>query len=110
MFARLIGLWWLMLSGNAAAATASCPESPKGKPRPIVVGIYVNQIAAIDVKNNTFLADFYMWFRWSGDVDPSGSMEMVNLVESWSLYKDAIYKDDDGKEKPDLLPDGCKFQ
>jgi hypothetical protein len=106
---RLVCLLSLLLT-RTAAADPSCPPTEKGKPRPIVVGLYVNQIAAIDVKNNTFLADFYLWFRWSGDVDPSGSMELVNLVEPWSLYKDAIYKDDAGKEKPDLLPDGCKFQ
>jgi hypothetical protein len=89
---------------------ATCPTAVKGKPEGVVVGIYVNQIAAIDVKNNTFLADFYMWFRWSGERDPNESMELVNAVEPWSFYKEAVYKDEKGQLKPDVLPDGCKFQ
>jgi hypothetical protein len=102
----------LMLSSLAhAAAAPSCPPAPTGKgPQPVVVGIYINQIAAIDVKANTFLADFYLWFRWSGSIDPTQSFEMVNAVESWDFTKEAVYKDDDGNLKPDVLPDGCKFQ
>jgi hypothetical protein len=98
----------MLLSAHAHAA--SCPKFEKGKPEGVVVGIYINQIAAIDVKANTFLADFYLWLRWSGEKDPPQSMEMINAVEPWSFYKEAVYKDDAGKEKPDLLPDGCKFQ
>ena len=94
----------------ALAHGASCPRFEKGKPEGVVVGIYVNQIAAIDVKNNTFLADFYMWFRWSGERDPNESMELVNAVEPWSFYKEAVYKDEKGQLKADVLPDGCKFQ
>jgi hypothetical protein len=100
----------ILLAGVARAAKPSCPAFEKGKPEGVVIGIYVNQIAAIDVKNNTFLADFYMWLRWSGEKDPTQSLELVNAVEPWSFYREAIYKEDDGTVKADLLPDGCKFQ
>jgi hypothetical protein len=103
-------LLMLLMSALALGAEPSCPRFEKGKPEGVVVGVYINQIAAIDVKANTFLADFYFWLRWSGEKDPTQSMEMVNAVEPWSFYKEAVYKDDDGKEKPDVLPDGCKFQ
>jgi len=107
-----VALLAALLWGHAVYA-ATCPAPPSkeaGKPEGVVVGIYVNQIAAIDVKNNTFLADFYMWFRWSGERDPNESMELVNAVEPWSFYKEAVYKDEKGALKPDVLPDGCKFQ
>jgi hypothetical protein len=99
-----------------AAPEASCPPAvvagPDGKkpPQPVIVGLYLNQVAAIDIKSNTFLADFYLWFRWRGDIDPTQSFELVNAVETWDFQKEAIYKDDDGEPKPDDLPDGCKFQ
>jgi len=110
---RILSLLVLLvvLPLTAGAAAPSCPPPPPGKgPQPVVVGLYVNQVAAIDVKNNMFLADFYLWFRWSGSIDPTQSFELVNAVESWDFTKEAVYKEDDGKLKPDILPDGCKFQ
>jgi hypothetical protein len=76
----------------------------------VVVGIYLNQVASIDVKANTFLADFYLWFRWSGPIDPTQTFELPNAIEPWSFSKEAVYKDASGVAQPDVLPDGCKLQ
>src|SRR5262249_9362344 len=43
-------------------------------------------------------------------IDPTQSFELVNAIEPWSFYKEAVYKDASGALTPDLLPDGCKFQ
>ena len=75
-----------------------------------MVGLYVNHLTSFDIKANTFLADFYLWFRWSGELDPTLSFELPNAIEPWSFAKDVVYKDASGAPKPELLPDGCKLQ
>jgi hypothetical protein len=102
----------LVLAAPAwAEAAASCPApAAAGAAQGVVVGMYVNQVASIDVKGNTFLADFYLWFRWQGDIDPTLTFELVNAIEPWSFAREAVYKDAAGTPHPDVLPDGCKFQ
>ena len=113
------GWWWqaLLLSialivAPSRAFGASCPPAPApGRgPEIVVVGVYLNQVANIDIKANTFLADFYLWFRWSGELDPTLTFEMPNAIEPWSFSKEVVYKDASGAPKPDVLPDGCKLQ
>jgi len=95
---------------------ASCPPAVLAgtdgvtPPQAVMVGLYLNQVADIDIKSNTFLADFYLWFRWRGAIDPTQSFELVSAVEKWDFEKQVIYKDDHDNPKPDDLPDGCKFQ
>src|SRR5262245_42865537 len=92
-------------------AEASCPPAvADGTPQPVIVGIYLTQIAAIDVKANTFLADFYLWFRWRGKIDPTRTYELVNAIEQWDFMREAVYKDDEGEPKAEELADGCRFQ
>ena len=102
----------LLLVTSRASAAPGCPAPPETPhaPQVAVVGLYLNQIASVDVKANTFLADFYLWFRWSGDIDPTQTFELPNAIEPWSFSKDVVYKDASGAAKPDVLPDGCKFQ
>ena len=51
--------------GPGPGTNPSCPAlAQPGQPQAVMVGIYVNQITSIDIKNNNFLADFYLWFRW----------------------------------------------
>jgi hypothetical protein len=48
-------------------------------PVQVYVGIYVNEIEAFRLKDNQFVADFYIWFRWQGDhVKPNDSFEVAN--------------------------------
>ncbi len=43
------------------------------------VGVYVNQIPAVRLKENEFTVDFWIWFRWqSADLDPISSFELPN--------------------------------
>jgi len=59
-------------------------------PRTVDVGIYVNNIPAVNLKEKKFQADFYVWFRWSGDdIEPIESFSIVNgHIDS----KDALVK------------------
>jgi len=62
-------------SEQKAPAVAAPPE--KG-PVPVEVGTYINQILAMDLKGNQFTADFYIWFRWKGDLKPFDTFDLAN--------------------------------
>jgi hypothetical protein len=93
------------------ATPRSQPSSPLPVPRPVYVGIYLNQVPSLDLESNRYIADFYLWFRWQGDdIDPSSTYEFMNAVESWDLLRAPIYVDDDGNAVPDDLGDGWRYQ
>jgi hypothetical protein len=73
-------------------------------PQEVLVGIYLQNVNDIDMKASLFTLDFYVWFRWKGDIDPSTSFEFTNVVEKWGMTRDAIYP------QPVDLPDGGKYQ
>ena len=54
------------------------------KTRVVYTGIDLNEISNLDVKNSTFTADFYIWFRYEGDFDES-KIEFVNAVNPVEL-------------------------
>lgn len=71
---------------HLGAATGSTTTGGRaGVPGEVVVGMYLNQITAINLKDNSFNADFYIWFRWRGpeDYKPLETFEVMNgRVES----------------------------
>ena len=56
----------------------------------VYTGIDINEISNIDPRNETFSADFYLWFRHKGPLD-YGKIEFLNAAEGISL-NDAIMK------------------
>ncbi len=81
------------------------PEVPKGeRPQKVFVGIYLKEVPTIDLKSNTYMADFYLWFRWKGDIDPTESFELTNAVQAWDMLKAPIY------DAPETLDDGSRYQ
>lgn len=83
------------LAKNSQPATA----------KQVLVGFYLNDVQAIDLKLHNYMVDFYIWFRWKGeDISPAASMEFVNHSESWSSMLTDTY------EKPEKLEDGSFYQ
>uniref|UniRef100_A0A7C4TGG5 Uncharacterized protein n=1 Tax=candidate division WOR-3 bacterium TaxID=2052148 RepID=A0A7C4TGG5_UNCW3 len=42
----------------------------------VYVGVYLNQITSISLKDNQFTADFYIWFRWKDkNINPLESFD-----------------------------------
>ena len=37
----------------------------------------------MDVASNTYDIDTYIWFRWKGKIDPTKTIEFINMVEDW---------------------------
>lgn len=70
---RLSALPAIILGLSSAAA------SPAKTPDTVTVGTYVNQIFGIDLRNNSFNVDFYIWFRWKNDeLKPLETFQLVN--------------------------------
>ena len=94
---------------TAQSAKIQAIEQAKAAPSPevseVLVGVYLNDVQAIDLKLHNYMVDFYIWYRWRNpDIDPSKTMEFVNHSESWgSMLTPA-------SEEPQKLPDGSLYQ
>lgn len=94
----------------SAAATPAPAAATRGGVQKILVGIYLQNIPEIDIKTNSFAAEFYLWFVWDGDIDPTLTFELTNLVNPTDLVKTPIFVDANGNSAPDTLPDGRRIQ
>jgi len=43
----------------------------------VFTGMYVERIKSINLKDNIFSVDFYIWFKWTGNKDP-GNFQVIN--------------------------------
>lgn len=113
------GRWWLSLLPAAGLALGillragtpmAAPAETAKVPEKVTVGIYLKELPEIDVKSNTYVADFYLWFRWKGELDPTKTWEFVNVISPGDTSKVPAYTDDKGDPKPDTLDDGSQYQ
>ena len=89
----------------------SLPEGDLPTPRPVSVGMYVFHVPELDLSTNSYLVDFYLWFRWQGDdIDPSTTFEFMNLVGGWDLMEITVYTDDEGAPAIEDLGGGWRYQ
>lgn len=72
--------WLLALGlGLAMLISATVALATTQPPRVVDVGIYLNNVPQVNLKEKLFQADFYLWFRWQGDdLNPMESFEIVN--------------------------------
>jgi hypothetical protein len=89
---------------------APTPTDPNAKPQQVTVGLYLQNVPEIDIKTNSFSAEFYLWFLWGGDLDPTLTYEFTNVVNVSELTKIPIFVDASGASAPELLPDGRHLQ
>ncbi len=59
-----------------AAPPASAPAA-SGSPQRVTVGIYLLDVRDFDPHHCSYNVDFYVWFRWTGPIDPS-RFELLN--------------------------------
>lgn len=94
-------------SANAqtqASGRVSALDAPAPAAQVVDVGMYVNTAYQLEVASSTYYLDAYLWFKWSGDIDPTATMEITNLVEEWGAMITPL------NEEPVLLPDGSKYK
>jgi hypothetical protein len=56
---------------------ASEETEAAGIPTTVDIGIYLLDVYDLDLKNSSYVADFYIWLRWKGDLDPR-KFELMN--------------------------------
>jgi hypothetical protein len=74
------------------------------------VGLYWNSIPTLDLRTDSYAADFYLWFLWRGTIDPTREFEFTNVVEPNNLVKIPAYTKPSGEPEPQILPSGEHYQ
>lgn len=83
----------------------AAPTPINAQPQEVKVGFYLMNLYDLNIDEHSFYADFYMWFKWRGDIDPT-NIEFVNTIEKWSMANVGF----DGDSTPVLLKDGTKYK
>lgn len=91
-------------AGNAETAEEAGAGDVSEGMQEVEVGFYPLNIYDLDMSANTFYADFYVWFIWEGDRDPTENVEFTNNVEQWGTMITPSY------DEPQELPDGRYLQ
>lgn len=94
------------LKQNAAASSPAAPAqaAPAGGPEKVKVGMFVDGITSVSMADNQFTADFYLWFKWKGSIDPSATYDLSNAINEWGMTVKPFY------DEPTTLPSGEKYQ
>jgi hypothetical protein len=46
-------------------------EQPPASAQVVKIGFYPVSVHQLDVANNTYYIDTYVWLRWKGEIDPT---------------------------------------
>ena len=86
-FALLPAVFFLFAGGSLATPVQKGTLKPQGTPpasaQVVTIGFYPISVHELDVANNTYYIDAYVWLRWKGKIDPTKTIEFVNMVEDW---------------------------
>lgn len=93
-------LFCLLLTSILSASA----QPAKATPQKVYTGLYLMNLYSINMEEHSFYADFYVWFRWKGNIDPSG-VEFVNLIEKWSKNAEVS-----GDGLDSVLQDGSNYR
>lgn len=72
--------------------------------------MYLVNITDIDIRTNSFFADFYLWFLWTGDHDPTITYEFTNGITKEITAAANFFGPDNKTPVADTLPDGRSYQ
>ncbi len=85
---------------NPAFAQLEPLEKVPESAQKVQVGLYMMNVHDLDMAANSFYADFYLWARWKGELNPFDGMEFVNEVEDWGTTRqdlvDSVVIDKEG--------------
>ncbi len=52
----------------------------------VIVGVYVNDVQSLNLREHSYSMDIYVWFRWRDpSFDPTETFEVVNPNELWDM-------------------------
>ncbi len=71
---------WINVSMiGEAAETSQIMTTSEAKPVDVNVGIYINHVGEFSPKENKWMADFDIWFSWTGDkIHPGENFQIVD--------------------------------
>lgn len=75
------------------------------QPHVVRTGVFLNNLYDLNMDANSFYADFYIWFKWKGDFDPT-NVEFVNSIEKWSVTNTQF----DNDSVPVQMKDGMNYR
>ena len=104
IISTLLQLTTPLQAQSKAVGTMALMDEPPQSAQVVNVGMYVNSVYQLEVESSTYYLDAYLWFKWSGEIDPTETMEITNLVEEWSMMITPL------NEEPILLPDGNQYK
>jgi len=78
------------------------PAYGSSGPQKVYTGIYLMNVYDLDVNEYSFYADFYLWFKWKGDRDPT-NIEFVNSIEKWGFTQTMFH------DTAQVMPDGYSY-
>jgi hypothetical protein len=96
--------WWATSHAQTTNQSYQPLTSPPNSAEQVQAGMYPVNIYNVDAASSTYYVDFYAWFKWKGEIDPTTNLEFTNGVEDWGLTQVAGY------ENPEKLPDGSTYQ
>ena len=79
-------------------------EQPPASAQIVKIGFYPISVHHVDVASNTYDIDTYIWFRWKGEIDPTKTIEFINMVEDWGGKVTFL------QPAPKREPDGSLYQ
>ncbi|MDZ4820152.1 MAG: hypothetical protein SGJ20_14385 [Planctomycetota bacterium] len=63
----------------AAATDATSATTAAAASNEVKIGVYASQIHSVNLRENQFKIDFYIWFRWTDpDLEPHKTFEVAN--------------------------------
>ena len=69
---------------------------PGADPAQVLIGLYVDRIAELSVKDASWTVDFYVWFRWRGSaVQPGNGFQ---VIDGWIESREKEEEHTDGDE------------
>ncbi len=96
--ARILLVWF----GLCASLFFASPVL--AQPDKIYVGAYINDIQSVDLRGDSHVTDFYIWYRWYGTKhDPSKSVEFMNMIVPVDHTHVSIF------DPPKVEPDGSHY-
>ena len=92
------------VAADAGKGTLVPVAAPPAGAQVVKVGFYPVSVYQLDLGSNTYFVDTYVWMRWTGDLDPTASMEFANMVDEWGKLSENL------NAEPKVLADGSKYQ
>lgn len=70
----------------------------------VKIGFYPVSVHQLNIADDTYYIDTYVWLRWKGAIDPTKTIEFVNMVEDWNRQQSFLFR------QPKKEQDGSTYQ